>query len=521
MRRALLSGFALALGATAIVVVLGSHGGDRPEAAYTLVRVESSAAGDTVLREGGATLVSATLGVWRLRTREAAEVIRRLKDKRVFRAAERDRRARPLGHLSAGDPLIRSWLTSVGADRAEPPGPGKPVTVIDSGLDLTHPEFAGRPNTISLNEQRPRGRSEELFHGTAVSSLIAAPANGIGLVGVYPQAVLKEWDVVGGLSDVVAGLDAASRSGPGVINLSLGFDEASELLEDAVALAVSRGSLVVAAGGNERGESVRSQWPQSYPHVLTIAATDQRDAVTDFSNDAEYIDLSAPGENIPVAVPTSYRQSGFLNSASGTSFSAPIVSGAAAWVWTMRPELDNLQLFDVIRRSARDLAPAGFDTDTGYGMLDIPAALAAPAQARDPHEPNEDVRLVRPNGLFEAGKPALTAPGRSSASLSARLEKTEDPRDVYRVWVPARRTLVARLTGQGDSDLEAWRGGTPSIRVRGAARTRYLVQRSASRGSAADVVRIKNATARGAYYFVSALAVSRQSSYRLALSTQR
>ena len=81
---------------------------------------------------------------------------------------------------------------AIGVDGLTPPGPGKPVTIVDSGIDVTHPEFAGRPNTATLNPQEPAPIGGE--HGTAVASLVGAPANGAGIVGIYPQAVLRSWD---------------------------------------------------------------------------------------------------------------------------------------------------------------------------------------------------------------------------------------------------------------------------------------------------------------------------------------
>ena len=87
--------------------------------------------------------------------------------------------------------LRRWWRPVVGADSATPPGPGVPVTVIDAGLDLTHPEFAGRPDTTALNPQTLLGEDNE--HATAVSSVVAAPLDGVGVVGVYPEAVLRSY----------------------------------------------------------------------------------------------------------------------------------------------------------------------------------------------------------------------------------------------------------------------------------------------------------------------------------------
>ncbi len=92
-------------------------------------------------------------------------------------------------HIAA-DPLEPQewWLAKVGADPAAAPPPGVPITIVDSGTDPTHPEFAGRPDTTFLNTQTTSGTRE--FHGTFVASVAAAPENGIGMVGVYPTAAL-------------------------------------------------------------------------------------------------------------------------------------------------------------------------------------------------------------------------------------------------------------------------------------------------------------------------------------------
>jgi hypothetical protein len=145
---------------------------------------------------------------------------------------------------------------------------------------------------------------------------------------------------------------------------------------------------------------------------------------------------------IPIAETLAVDPSGYTL-ASGTSFSSPIVSGAAAWVWTVRPTLDSTQLFEIMRRSARDIGAAGFDDSSGYGLLDIPNSLAFAAPSRDPQEPNETAAEIEPGRLFAQGTAALTNRLRTSASLRARVDKNEDPVDLYRVWAPAKRTLTA------------------------------------------------------------------------------
>lgn len=493
---------------------------------FALVEVSGGRRAEVALALAGGRPVSRRFGVWRLRTPAAKRIVPALRTAGLLRVAEPDRPVRAFSHVTSGDPLVPSewWIPMIGADRAEPPGPGKPVTVIDSGVDLAHPEFAGRPGTLALNGQ-VLSAGDGYPHGTAVSSVIAAPVNAAGLVGVYPQALVHTWDAdaQGDLTTagVVAGLDAAIRRGPGVINLSLGVAR-SEVLEDIVNAAFGTGSLVVAAVGNDRARGSRPSVPAVLPHVLTVAGTDQAGAVASFSSSSSTTDLAAPATDIPVAVPTGYDATGY-SLFDGTSFSSPLVAGAAAWVWTARPTLDNTQLFELMRSSARDIAPPGRDADTGFGLLDVPAALTNRAPAPDPQEPNDDVRHVRAGGLFRQASVGLTRPGRGRAALTARLDDTEDAEDVYRVWIPAGRTLVATLRPNGDAQLAAWGPKTRTVFERGAALRRDLVATSFRRGTAREVVRVANRTRRGAYLYLDVFLARNveHATYKLAVATRR
>jgi hypothetical protein len=368
---------------------------------------------------------------------------------------------------AGGDPLAGQewWLSHVGADRVTPPGPGVPITIVDSGVDPSNPEFAGRPNTTFLNDQTVNGRDE--YHGTAVASVAAAPENGAGIVGVYPQAVIQSWDaspsftVLDGVA--VQGIQAAAQHCPGVINLSFGSTRRDPQIEQAILTAFHQGCLVVAASGNSGEQGSPPTYPAGDAHVLTVGATDETDQVASWSTTSPGMDLVAPGVNMIAAVPASRSSSGYLAGLSGTSFAAPIVSAAAAWVWTVRPDLDVTQIFELMRLSARDIGAAGFDTAAGYGLLDIPAALTAPAPARDPSEPNDDVDQVAPGRLFELGNPWLTTSGKQSSRISGRIDTTEDPRDLYRIWVPAHRVVRVSVAGGGDATARIWGPRTFSV----------------------------------------------------------
>lgn len=477
------------------------------------------------LRRAGAVQVARSVPIWRV----GSNIALRLAPLLDF--VEADRAIPASSHFSSGDPLVPNqwWISAIRADAAEPPGPGKPVTVIDTGLDLTHPEFAGRPATTPLNSQSLAGPEEE--HGTAVSSAVAAPANGLGVVGVYPQAALQVWDASPSgppivTSQVVAGLDAAIRRGPGVVNLSLAAPFRDPLLESMIAVTVGTGSLVVAASGNDRFEGNRLEYPASLPHVLTAGAIDQTGRSASFSSGSPFVDLVAPGQMIPVAVPLTANPSGYQYY-SGTSFAAPLVAGAAAWVWTARPTLDVSQLFDLMRSTAQDIEAPGFDAFSGFGRLDIPSALTAPPLLSDPSEPNEDVDHIRPRGLFRQAARPITAPGRTKGSLRARLDVYEDPRDVYRFWVPGRRVTAISLTPNADVDLAVWGPRTVSVFEVGRARKRDLRKVSERPGTRRETVLIRNTTRRGSYCYAEASPGTSRTplrrvgamSYRIAVST--
>ena len=377
------------------------------------------------------------------------------------------------------DPLVPKewWLPQIGADQATAPGPGVPITIVDSGVDPTHPEFAGRPNTTFLDGQTVLGGEE--YHGTFVASLAAAPENGQGIEGVYPQAALQVWDASPDargvtFSSAIDGFRAAAAHCPGVINISFGGSQQSPELHDAILAAVHNGCLVVAAAGNDGEFGSSPSYPGAWPHVFTVGASDENDQIAPFSTIGPQIDLVAPGVDMVGAEPLYRDPSGYRAGGQGTSFSAPLVAAAAAWIWTQRPNLSVSQLEDVLRESARDLGAPGYDTTYGWGLLDIPAALSAPTPAADPGEPNDDIAQVKPGPLFQAGESALTTPARPSIRVAGSLDESEDPRDVYRIWVPARRIVRVSVAAQGRAAARIWGPHTVSTAEGVVARRRDL-----------------------------------------------
>lgn len=302
---------------------------------FSLLGLEAEPAAERLVAEAGGTIVSPELHIWRVPSSAAVRLIPQLSRSGALRFAEEDGPVFRQGHLS--DPLAApavGWHHyRVGADRAEPPGTGMPLTIIDSGLDMTHMEFSARPNTVLLNNQFVESGSDG-YHGTIVASTAAAPTDTKGAVGIYPQAVLRAFDVEFlSESSIVQGISRGVAAGRGVINLSLGGDEPSRSIYEATVNAFGRGSVVVAAAGNERLMDNPPIYPASFPHVLTVGSTNQTDQPSQFSSTSPAVDLAAPGEQIPWQHPTDPAVYG---TATGTSFAAPQVAAATAWVWTAR-----------------------------------------------------------------------------------------------------------------------------------------------------------------------------------------
>ena len=369
-----------------------------------------------------------------------------------------------------------------------------PISIVDSGLDMTHAEFKARPNTTLLNAQPALTWGSDLYHGTEVATAAAAPEDGYGAVGVYPTAALRIFALgtvfdAPRTSDVVKGVATAGSFGRTVINLSLSGSQYSRAEEEAVLGAVRNGALVVAAAGNEFKLGSPAQYPASLPHVFTVASTGKTDTPSEFSNRSTSIDVAAPGEAIPVAHPTDAAAS---TTVSGTSFSAPIVAAMAAWVWTVRPDLDAGQLAEVLRSSARDVYLTGFDDRTGYGIPSIPTAVAAPAPVRDLPEPNDDIDQIVAGRLFASGRPPLTTIAKRTAKIAAQLDANEDPSDVYRVVIPAGKKLTATVAGSTNLGTILWSQTARTVYATGNTAARTQLDGSNRPGNRAEQVSYRN-----------------------------
>ncbi len=284
--------------------------------------------------------------------------------------------------VPAPDPLVpQQWnLPMVGLPDAwrTSQGSGVVVAVVDSGVDASHPDLADRVLPDIDLTPGPDPLPEQIDHGTRVASLIAGNANGFGMTGVAPQAQILPVEAldatgVGDSATVARGIVAAVDAGARVINLSLGGPDPDPVLDSACAYAFSRGTVLVAAGGNSYLAGNRVQYPAASPNVVAVAAVDASGNPAGFSNTGRHIDLAAPGQDVLAAAP-----GGGFDRQSGTSFAAPHVAGAIALVAAANPALSAAQLADVTQLTAQDDASGnGRDEQLGYGVVRADRAVAA------------------------------------------------------------------------------------------------------------------------------------------------
>ena len=412
--------------------------------------------------------------------------------------------ATPAAAFVPADPLApQQWYLE--QDHAFDAWPAPPtdltpvkVAIVDSGIDDTLPDFAGRiADAQSFVGGSPFVDTEG--HGTFVAGEIAANLDSQGIAGMAYSAQLLIAKVVttDGRIPLTAEAQAirwAADNGAQVINLSLGGvrdpvnrdrDTYSALEASAVAYAYAKGAVVVAAVGNA-DEAYSQPWPYaSYPaalpHVIGVSALTRSGNVADFSDrDAVFNDIAAPGVGIfstfpsPITAlrPTCIDQ-GFSDcgpddyaDAEGTSFSAPQVSAAAATLFALDPTLTNSQVAEILEHTADDVnssngcgkCAVGHDAYTGWGRLDVARAVevvtSGPLPATDTVETNDD-----------AGAQAHTLWGKNVV-VNATLDYYDDPVDVYRVELNGHQKLTAKLIGAlpgATVDLVLWRPNTASV----------------------------------------------------------
>ncbi len=440
---------------------------------------------------GGRRVVDGVFVVPRARAGALAAALRA---RGLLRYAEPNRLSRTTQAPPSPDPLSAraGWRDAIVEPTLVPPpvGPASPLlALVDAQLEPGHPEFEGG-NVSTLG-----GLGVTSGHGTETAAVAAAPKNDRGILGVWPgmRALNVPLPSEIACADSTRGIARAVKAGAAVINMSYGSSSPCFAEYTQLQRAFARGITLVAAAGNEFDQGNAPQFPASLPHVLTVAAVGSDLKAAFFSNANAAVDLSAPGVGILTAVPAAFElddEKDGYSPVTGTSFSAPMVAAAAAWLRAARPALSVDQVAQVLRLSSRDLGRKGWDPATGYGLLDMGAALKRAPTRRDPLEPNDDIPWT--NGRAGTPHQAAIWSGGRPRRLHALLDEFEDPADVYRVRIPPHGRIRVTVTQRfGDADLAAY-----TAAARSTADGEQLIGRSRHRGARADSLTLANPAGR-------------------------
>jgi subtilisin family serine protease len=431
-----------------------------------------------------------TIGVLAARAASGSALVAALRDDPRVAYVERDRTLRvsadPFDAVDPATGVKFTWfyddVRAAEALVAAGGGSQRSVAVIDTGVDVGHPELAGRIARTFDTRSRNTDVSDFVGHGTFVSGLIAAiDGNGVGGKGVAGNtlvvAVRASRDGSFSVSDLIRGIEFSIRAGADVINMSLAGRGFTLTQARALEAAFFNDVLPVAASGNNG----LSGNPLEFPAAaiggirgdtgigLSVGATRPNGAAAPFSTHNRFVSVAAPGagpagceagvlSTLPARAGTAWDDplscsrvfpmaEGRYAYAEGTSFSAPIVSGIAALTWQVEPRLASEQVAEVLTRSARQTVGSGWNEFTGAGVVDGAAATAlartydvtAPAARGTARRVGDTVRVRMRKSTDR------TEPGRElSGGLRYRLVGSFNGGRSFDSLSPSRRNPISR-----------------------------------------------------------------------------
>jgi len=281
--------------------------------------------------------------------------------------------AKPSGTAAPSQPpQTMPWgIAKVNAPLTGNTGAGIKVAIIDTGIDLAHPDLDVK-GSVDFTGSR-KGARDENGHGSHVAGTVAALHNSIGVVGCAPGAHLYAVRVLdrrgsGWWSDIAEGIDWAGQQGMQIANMSLGGG-ASSVVELACNDAEGAGVLLIAAAGNSgdgNTSTTEVSFPAAYGSVVAVGATSSNDNLASFSNTGSFVEVSGPG----VSVPSTYKDGGYAT-LSGTSMASPHAAGIAALIWKELSSPTRSAVRSELQRRVRDLGPSGRDNGFGFGIVDF------------------------------------------------------------------------------------------------------------------------------------------------------
>lgn len=274
--------------------------------------------------------------------------------------------------------IDQGWLEQIGARQAWAVATGKGITVavVDSGIDLLHPDLKENLRTDGYNFGDGNANPQDEFgHGTFVAGIIAAQHNNaMGGSGLAPDTTILPIKInpsgQGSFTSaaLAQGIDYAIAHGVRIINLSLYVDNATQTVGDAIQRALDAGGIVVIAAGNNGGPVA---FPATYPGVIAVAGTNTDGSLSAGSNRGPEIVVAAPANQVS----STTIGGGFGSNGGGTSYSAPMVTATVAEMLQIDSRLNRDNLSKILKSTAQPLVNA--DSSFDFGLLDAGRTLLA------------------------------------------------------------------------------------------------------------------------------------------------
>ncbi len=380
---------------------------------------------------------------------------------------------------------IRAGVVHGGGNK----GTGVKVALLDTGIDYNHPDLDNnyRGGKDFVNDDNDPMDDSSNSHGTHVAGTIAAEDNGVGVVGVAPEVELYALKVMdengsGYFSDIIAALDWIvdyNNSHPGnpirVTNNSYGnTSDPGSAVRQAFDRAAAAGVLHVASAGNGGSGGSRRWWrpsstvgyPARYNSVMAIAATDQNDNRASWSSTGSQLELSGPGVSI-----NSTKLNGGYATLSGTSMASPHVAGTAALVFALGIT-DKEEVRQILTSTAEDLGSSGRDSNYGFGLVDVAAAVdgVGPVGPPESPEPAVNVNLSTNKTNYVSGQAlgaVLTAVvTNENGDAISGLEASEFSTSLNSASVPVAFSETGTSgTYTGDIDISGYPAGNYTVEV--------------------------------------------------------
>ncbi|WP_290439825.1 S8 family serine peptidase [Streptomyces sp. JHA26] len=348
-------------------------------------------------------------------------------------------------------------------------GEGVKVAVLDSGVNMNTPALKGQvladevPKSVAYHATR-----DEVGHGTSMAELIAGTGAGGGIQGLAPGAKIVPYYVSvdpdgadkGKAPEFAEVLRAVADTDVKIINMSFGNPAFDEEEQAAVEYAASRGKLLVASAGNDGLENGFAGYPVSYNYVLGVSSMNEEGKISKFATRGNYVDLVAPGEDVPTWCDASFQS--YCSKSSGTSISSALVSASAALIWSAHPNWTANQVTRALIDTAGRKWPKNDPTQySGYGTVRPRVVLANPnydagAPYSDPlakWNREKGKKLVTEIPPASAASPSATPP---SATGSSQAPENSSGADKAAAGSKADKTENVAAESSSDDNSTLW-----------------------------------------------------------------